>query len=42
MLKAWRRNLTMIWQTKPIPVAVPAGSVLDFDGETCRPPLMAR
>lgn len=33
MLKAWRRNPSYDLATKPIPVAVPAGSVLDFDGE---------
>jgi|GEM_PF-3160968 len=33
MLKAWRRNPNYDLANKPIPVAVPAGSVLDFDGE---------
>lgn len=33
MLKAWRRNPKYDLANKPIPVAVPAGSVLDFDGE---------
>lgn len=33
MLKAWRRNPNYELANKPIPVAVPAGSVLDFDGE---------
>nr|DAL95003.1 MAG TPA: distal tail protein [Caudoviricetes sp.] len=33
MLKVWRRNPKYDLANKPIPVAVPAGSVLDFDGE---------
>lgn len=33
MLKAWRRNPNYDLANEPIPVAVPAGSVLDFDGE---------
>ncbi|KNZ37383.1 phage tail family protein [Lactobacillus delbrueckii] len=33
MLKAWRRNPNYDLANKPIPVAVPSGSVLDFDGE---------
>ena len=36
MLKAWRRNPDFDLAKKPIPVAVPSGSVLDFDGENMK------
>lgn len=36
MLKAWRRNPNYDLANKPIPVAVPSGSVLDFDGENMK------